>query len=100
MLAHADPSQLRVIFTEGELGDPSPRALAARFAVKEACLKVFPRETGLKDLDFADIPVRLDPPRVEIAGTLARLMKRYRYRSLSVSTSGTRDHACGIVIAE
>lgn len=108
LLAHCDASQLRVIFTDGEVADcaarPDPaRWFAARFAVKEACLKVFPRETGLAELDFADVPVRLDAAgaaRVELRGTLARLAKRNRIRALSASLSHTRDCACGVVVAE
>lgn len=101
LLANADPEQLRVIFTDEEIADCGGRAteFAMRFAVKEACLKVFPRETSSKDLDFADVPTR-PGPRIEVRGKLARLMKQYRYRRLAVSSAQTPEYACGWVLAE
>ena len=52
LLAETPPEDLRKLFSDVELadsGDGPGRAasLAARFAAKEACLKLFPREAAL-----------------------------------------------------
>ena len=55
ILAVTPPEQLAKLFTATELADAGdgPRrveSLAARFAAKEACCKLFPRETALGTL--------------------------------------------------
>ena len=64
-LANADEDQLRTVFSEAEMEYCNAKAtrtqsLAARFAVKEACLKLFPQELALKSIDFGDFEVEID----------------------------------------
>jgi phosphopantetheine--protein transferase-like protein len=59
LLLEAPPEDLRRIFSKEELcdvGEGPGRAasLAARFAAKEACLKLFPREAALGLIGPAD----------------------------------------------
>ena len=64
LLQETPRADLSRIFSEEELrecGDGTDRAahLAARFAAKEACLKLFPRETamgGHRSTGFCDYP--------------------------------------------
>ena len=52
------------VFSERELGDAAagvvPARLAARFAAKEACLKLFPRETALGEIAPGDFEIVSD----------------------------------------
>ena len=63
LLLETPPEDLRRLFTETELQDAGQGAqrvarLAARFAAKEACCKLFPRETALGLLGPADFAIR------------------------------------------
>ena len=64
------------------------QSFAARFAVKEACMKLFPLETGLKDLDFNDIEITLDElgaPSIRMNGKISALMDRYSDAATRIS---------------
>lgn len=100
-------AQLTQLFTTDELRDcdakkyPS-QSLAGRFAIKEACLKCFPRECDNKALDFIDIEVAVDnygAPFIRINDKLHAIMQRYHIQYLSASLSHTEQYACGIVTA-
>ena len=75
LLRERTPEELRRLFTEVELqdaGEGPQRAarLAARFAAKEACCKLFPRETALGVIGPADFSIRRDAygaPCVELS---------------------------------
>src|SRR5215831_19886487 len=60
------PQDLRRLFSPQELADCGEGAgrsasLAARFAAKEACVKLFPREAALGEIEPADFSVARDP---------------------------------------
>src|SRR5215470_16462534 len=75
LLRESPAEDLRKIFSADELrdsGEGAARAasLAARFAAKEACLKLFPRETALGTIEARDFSVGRDnygAPVVEIS---------------------------------
>src|SRR6185369_3665263 len=65
LLAETPAEDLAKIFSDVELeesgaGPGRAASLAARFAAKEACLKLFPRETALGTIDAADFSVARD----------------------------------------
>ena len=65
LLRETSPEDLRKIFSADELRDSGvgpgrAASLAARFAAKEACLKLFPRETALGAIGVADFSVVRD----------------------------------------
>ena len=64
-LVEALPGDLEKLFSAQELSDAGEGAgriasLAARFAAKEACLKLFPRETALNTITAMDFSVARD----------------------------------------
>ena len=64
-LVDAMPGDLDKLFSAQELTDAGEGAgriasLAARFAAKEACLKLFPRETALNTITAMDFSVVRD----------------------------------------
>src|SRR5690349_634844 len=65
LLRETPEEDLRKLFSAQELEDSGSgpgraASLAARFAAKEACLKLFPRETALGVLEPADFSVIRD----------------------------------------
>src|SRR5215831_13888531 len=65
LLRSGGPEELARLFTATELSDSGTGAgraasLAARFAAKEACCKLFPRETALGTIQPGDFAVRRD----------------------------------------
>ena len=66
LLRESPRSDLERLFSAQELsesGDGPGRAasLAARFAAKEACVKLFPREAALGEIEPCDFAVARDP---------------------------------------
>src|SRR5688500_18466694 len=65
LLQHMQEGGLNGLFTAREIADAGEGAgklasLAARFAAKEACCKMFPRETALGVIQPSDFGVRRD----------------------------------------
>src|SRR2546423_737148 len=65
LLAETPPDGLSRWFSARELEDAGngpgrAASLAARFAAKEACCKLFPRETALGTIEPADFAIRRD----------------------------------------
>ena len=95
------------IFTAQEYATTEHKAapllsLAARFAAKEAVLKLFAIETALYQLDFIDIEVLNDPygkPYVVINEKLQALMQQYNFHSLALSLSHTAQFAVAFAVA-
>jgi phosphopantetheine--protein transferase-like protein len=96
------------IFSNDELcdaGEGSGRtaSLAARFAAKEACLKLFPRETALGLIGPADFAVVRDgygAPRVVCSPKALELIARHRLRAIAVSLAHDRTRASAVAVAE
>lgn len=108
MLQRNDVAQMQRIFTPAEWKycqqKPHPaQSLAARFAIKEACLKLFPAETNLAELEFIDIEVAMDnngAPYVNLNDKVKTLLARYQLTCISISLSHTAHYACGMAITE
>jgi KDO2-lipid IV(A) lauroyltransferase len=107
LLAATAPADLQRLFTAQELadsGDGAGRAasLAARFAAKEACLKLFPREAALGALEAADFSVVRDPygaPRAVCNPQAASVLAKNRVRSIALSLTHDRASASAVALA-
>ncbi len=93
LLAASAPSDLQRLFTARELedsGDGPGRvaSLAARFAAKEACVKLFPREAALGGIEAADFSVARDAygaPCVVCSPVAASVLAKNRIRSIALT---------------
>lgn len=107
LLAETPAADLPRIFSPRELedaGDGPARAasLAARFAAKEACVKLFPREAALGAIDPADFSVARDnygAPRVVCGPRAAVAMGRHRIAAISLSLTHDRASASAVALA-
>ena len=75
--------------------------LAARFAAKEACLKLFPLETAIASIDHSDFSVMNDSygaPHIILSQRAIALLDLYGFEKISISLSHTKDHAMAIAI--
>lgn len=108
LLAETPADDLGKLFSAQELrdaGDGAGRAasLAARFAAKEACLKLFAREATLGLLGPADFSVTRDAfgePAVELSAAAQTALWRNRLRSIRVSMSHDRTQASAVALAQ
>ena len=108
LLRETPAADLARLFSAQELadsGDGPGRAasLAARFAAKEACVKLFPRETALGEIEPADFSVARDDygaPRMVPSANAQATMGRHRIRAVSLSLSHDRTSASAVALAE
>jgi KDO2-lipid IV(A) lauroyltransferase len=108
LLAGLPPEDLRKLFSEQELqdaGNDSGRAvgLAARFAAKEACCKLFPRETTLGQIEPSDFSVRRDnygAPQIVTSPQAQSVLDRHRIGAIRVSLTHTDTSASAVAMAE
>ena len=108
LLANLPPEELRKFFSETELQDAGSGAgkaasLAARFAAKEACCKLFPRETSLGKIEPSDFSVQRDAygaPQV-VANPIAQaVLDRHRIGAIRLSLTHTATSASAVALAE
>jgi KDO2-lipid IV(A) lauroyltransferase len=108
LLAQTPVADLNRLFSAQELADSGEgpgraASLAARFAAKEACLKLFPRETALGQIEAHDFSVARDnygAPLLLCAPAAAALLGRYRIRHIALSLSHDRVSASAVAVAE
>ena len=108
LLQETPAEDLRKIFSGRELeesGEGPGRAasLAARFAAKEACLKLFPRETALGRIGVEDFSVARDGyggPQVLCSPAAADVLARYRVESVALSLTHDRVSASAVALAK
>ena len=108
LLRETPPDDLLKLYSEEELresGEGSGRAasLAARFAAKEACLKLFPRETTLNLITAMDFAITRDAygaPRVTCSPAAEAVLGRHRIESISLSMTHDRTRASAVALAE
>ncbi len=102
------PEELGRLFSPQELrdaGDGPGRgaSLAARFAAKEACSKLFPREIALGVIELADFATHRDAygaPAVEVTPRARAVLDRHRIAGIRVSLTHTETTASAIAWAE
>ena len=108
MLLETPPEDLRRLFSPAELqdaGQGTQRAtrLAARFAAKEACCKLFPRETALGVIGPADFGIRHNgygAPEVDVSREARTVLDRHCCSGIRVSLTHTESSASAIAWAE
>jgi KDO2-lipid IV(A) lauroyltransferase len=108
LLADLDREGLRRFFSEEELADAGEgpgraQKLAARFAAKEACCKLFPKEICLGTIEPHDFALARDgygQPRVLPSERARTVMNRHRVASISVSTTHTESSATAVASTE
>jgi len=108
LLAETPADDLAKLFSAVELadaGDGPGRAasLAARFAAKEACVKLFPREAALGAIVPADFSVARDnygAPRVVCGPRAEAVLGRHRIASIAVSMTHDRGRASAVAQTE
>ena len=108
LLADLPPGELRKFFSEQELQDAGTGAgraasLAARFAAKEACCKLFPRETSLGQIEPPDFSVRRDnygATQIEVSPDAQWVLNRHRVAAIRVSLTHTEASASAVALAE
>jgi holo-[acyl-carrier protein] synthase len=108
LLLRTPTEDLIELFSRVELSDvgkgPGRAArLAARLAAKEACLKLFPRETARGLIGPEDFSVALDgygAPRIVCGPKALELLTRYRLSAIAVSLTHTRTSASAVAVAE
>src|SRR4030095_11848895 len=92
------PAEPRRFFTAQELVDSGEgpgrvRSLAARFAAKEACVKLFPREAALGEIDPADFSVAREAygaPAAILSARAAAVLAKNRIESIALSLTHDR----------
>src|SRR5258706_14980589 len=108
LLSETPPDGLKRLFTERELEDAGSGAgraasLAARFAAKEACCKLFPRETALGVIVPADFAVERDAygaPSMKFGANAQAVLDRHRVARIRVSLTHTETAASAIAWAD
>jgi KDO2-lipid IV(A) lauroyltransferase len=101
-------ADLRKLYSEGELDDAGDgpgriASLAARFAAKEACLKLFPREAALNTITAADFSVTRDnygAPQVVASAAAQSVMQRHRIARIGLSLTHDRASAAAVAIGD
>lgn len=107
LLAQTPRQDLAKLFSAQELADAGEGAgraasLAARFAAKEACQKLFPRETALGQLDARDFSITRDTygaTAVLPSERAAAVLSRARVRAIAVSLTHTATTASAVALA-
>jgi phosphopantetheine--protein transferase-like protein len=107
LLRETPSAELTRFFSPQELadsGDGPGRAasLAARFAAKEACAKLFPRELALGEIEPADFSVARDAygaPQVICNARAELVLGRQRLRAIAVSLTHDRSSASAVALA-
>lgn len=108
LLVETPMADLARLFSAQELADSGEgpgraASLAARFAAKEACLKLFPRETALGQIEAREFSVVRDDygaPQLVYGPVAAALLARYRVRHVALSLSHDRVSASAVAVAE
>jgi len=107
LIDETPPDDLLKLFSALELdeagqGPGRVASLAARFAAKEACLKLFPRETTLGVIEAPDFSVARDgygAPQVVTSQAARDVLERHRIASISLSLTHDRLSASAVALA-
>jgi KDO2-lipid IV(A) lauroyltransferase len=107
LLSETPAEALSKIFSAQELADSGSgpgraASLAARFAAKEACVKLFPRELALGQIDPAEFSVARDAygaPWIVCGANAQALLDRHRVRTIAVSLTHDHRSASAVVLA-
>ena len=107
LIDETPPDDLLKLFSALELdeagqGPGRVASLAARFAAKEACLKLFPRETTLGVIEAPDFSVARNgygAPQLMTSQAARDVLERHRIASISLSLTHDRLSASAVALA-
>jgi KDO2-lipid IV(A) lauroyltransferase len=107
LLRETPAQELTRFFSVRELADSGDGAgrvssLAARFAAKEACAKLFPRELALGEIeptDFSTLRDAYGAPQVVCSDRARVVLGRHRLREIVVSLTHDRTNASAVALA-
>ncbi|HEY3180450.1 MAG TPA: 4'-phosphopantetheinyl transferase superfamily protein [Casimicrobiaceae bacterium] len=107
MLDESRSDDLAKIFSAQELADSGrgpgrAASLAARYAAKEACIKLFPRELALGQIEPAQFAVERDAygaPQIVCDEKARALLDRHRLSGIAVSLTHDRTSASAVALA-
>jgi KDO2-lipid IV(A) lauroyltransferase len=107
LLATTPREDLAKLFSRAELddagtGEGRAASLAARYAAKEACVKLFPRELAAGRVEPADFSITRDAygaPQVFANANARAIMDRARIAGIAVSLSHDRTSASAVTLA-
>ncbi len=108
LLRESSPDGLQNLYSSEELRDSGEgpgraASLAARFAAKEACLKLFPRETTLGLIGPEDFSILRDgygAPHLVCSPKAQEVLDRYRLRTIVISLTHDSTHASAMAVGE
>jgi KDO2-lipid IV(A) lauroyltransferase len=107
LLRETAPADLTRFFSAQELADSDDgpgraASLAARFAAKEACVKLFPREAALGQIEPSDFSVTRDnygAPQVACGPKARFVLDLHRIGSIALSLTHDRVSASAVALA-
>jgi KDO2-lipid IV(A) lauroyltransferase len=107
MLDESPADDLAKIFSAQELADSGSGAgraasLAARYAAKEACIKLFPRELALGQIEPAQFAVERDAygaPQIICSAGAQAVLDRHRLSGIAISLTHDRTSASAVALA-
>lgn len=105
-LIEAMPGELNKLFSQQEIEDAGEgpgriASLAARFAAKEACLKLFPRETALNiitAMDFSVIKDEYGAPHIAATPAAEIVMGRHLVQTIKISLTHSETTATAVAL--
>ncbi len=108
LLAQTPATDLHKLFSMKELADSGDgpgrtASLAARIAAKEACVKLFPREAALGQIEPADFSVARDnygAPQAVLSSNAQAVLARHRLGGIALSLTHDRINASAVALAE
>ncbi|MCC7326240.1 MAG: 4'-phosphopantetheinyl transferase superfamily protein [Burkholderiales bacterium] len=108
LLRENTPADLARLFSAQELADAGEgpgraASLAARFAAKEACVKLFPREAALAQIEAQDFSVVRDnygAPQVAPGPRAEALLGRLRLAPIGLSMTHDRTSASAVAVTQ
>ena len=108
LLRETPADGLTAFFSAQELADAGEgpgraASLAARFAAKESCVKLFPRELALGQVELTDFSVARDSygaPQLVCNANAQYLLDRHRIAAIRISLTHDRTSASAVALAE
>lgn len=108
LLAETPATDLCRLFSAQELADSGDgpgrtASLAARVAAKEACVKLFPREAALGQIEPADFSVARDnfgAPQAVLSSNAQAVLARHRLCGIALSLTHDRTNASAMALAQ
>ena len=107
LLNETPAPELHKLFSAQEIADSGSgpgraASLAARYAAKEACIKLFPRELAAGRIEPADFSVSRDgygAPQVACSANARKIMDHARIADIAVSLTHDRTSASAVTLA-